>query len=295
MKKVLNVRWKSVEIELKNRVNVKMTYPGFGATMGEMADRAETLTLKQMPGEETEGKSTLDMTSGKLGENRGKKAVPKGKGSGQSSKKQSKEGSKYLDQVDAIAALMKEDQISKDCTFEEVYEKYGRTGGENKYNKKEIAGAYYKYTGKTDMLDEIDYQRILKDDGRPVSQEGMDRDKEVCNHAHHICYKRGQEGEMNDIAMEGHEILRRYGIDPVMDPHNLVSAPNMGHSTEDIRKVVDELKKTESKALLKCDREGLTAEDRGVYVKKALYNKLDELGEDAKHKPRKKKGKVKKK
>ncbi len=45
-----------------------MTYLGFGATMGEMADRAETLTLKQKPGEETEGKSSQAMTSGKLGE-----------------------------------------------------------------------------------------------------------------------------------------------------------------------------------------------------------------------------------
>lgn len=199
-----------------------------------------------------------------------------------------------MEQVDAIVALMKEDQISKDCTFEEAYEKYGKRGGEHKYNKKEIAGAYYKYTGKTDMLDEIDYQRILKDDGRPVSQEGIDRDKEVCNHAHHICYKRGQEGEMNDIAMEGHEILRRYGIDPVLDPHNLVSAPNTGHTTPEIRKVVDGLKLTEETALQECKETGLTGELKDEYVKKALYNKLDKLGEAAKAKPRKKKGKIKK-
>lgn len=200
-----------------------------------------------------------------------------------------------MDQVDAIAALMKEDQISKDCTFEEVYEKYGRKGGDHKYNKKEIAEAYYKYTGKTDMLDEIDYQRILADDGRPVSQEGIDRDKEVCNHAHHICYKRGQEGEMNDIAMEGHEILRRYGIDPVLDPHNLVSAPNTGHSTEDIRKVVDGIKETEKDALIQCDRNGLTGEEREVFVRESIYDKLDKFGDEAKAKPRKKKGKRKKK
>lgn len=199
----------------------------------------------------------------------------------------------YLAQVDSIVKLMADDKISKNCTFEEAYEKYSTKSKIYKYTKKEIAGAYYKYTGKTDRLDDIDYQRILADDGRPVTQDGV-KDDEVKNHAHHINYKKGQDGAMNDIAMKGHEILRRYDIDPVLDPKNLVPAPNTGHSEENIQQVVDKLKDTEEFAKKQCDLMGKTGDDRKQYVKEALYDALEELGEDAKNRPRKKKEKAKK-
>ena len=65
-KKAVNIWQKSTGVEIKNKRNVKgkMTYLGFGATMGEMADRAEMLTLKQV--QETEGKSMINHSSSKL-------------------------------------------------------------------------------------------------------------------------------------------------------------------------------------------------------------------------------------
>ena len=49
--------------------------------------------------------------------------------------------------------------------------------------------------------------------------------------------------------MQGQEILRKYDIDPILDPHNLVSAPNKGYSEANIREVVEGLREAESRAL----------------------------------------------
>ena len=45
--------------------------------------------------------------------------------------------------------------------------------------------------------------------------------------------------------MQGQEILRKYDIDPILDPHNLVPAPNKGHSEANIREVVEGLRRAE--------------------------------------------------
>ena len=50
--------------------------------------------------------------------------------------------------------------------------------------------------------------------------------------------------------------MRKNGIDPVLDPHNLVPAPNTGHSAEEIEKVVKDLEKAEAKAIERCEESG---------------------------------------
>ena len=189
---------------------------------------------------------------------------------------------KYLEKVDDLLTHITENpNVNRNCTFEELCEIYNAKGANPKYTKKEIAAAYYKYTGKLDKIDLIDYQKILKDDGRPVTQAGVKKG-EAKNHAHHICYKRGQDGVVNEIAMQGQEILRKYDIDPILDPHNLVSAPNKGHSEANIREVVEGLRKAERNGLKYVDRKGLKDEERIQYIKQFLYKELERLGEIAK-------------
>ncbi len=189
---------------------------------------------------------------------------------------------KYLEKVDDLLTHITENpNVNKNCTFEELCEIYNAKGANPKYTKKEIAAAYYKYTGKLDQIDLIDYQKILKDDGRPVTQAGVKKG-EAKNHAHHICYKRGQDGVVNEIAMQGQEILRKYDIDPILDPHNLVPAPNKGHSEANIREVVEGLRKAERNGLKYVDRKGLKGEERIQYIKQFLYKELERLGEIAK-------------
>ena len=189
---------------------------------------------------------------------------------------------KYLEKVDDLLTHITENpNVNKNCTFEELCEIYNAKGANPKYTKKEIAAAYYKYTGKLDKIDLIDYQKILKDDGRPVTQAGVKKG-EAKNHAHHICYKRGQDGVVNEIAMQGQEILRKYDIDPILDPHNLVPAPNKGHSEANIREVVEGLRKAERNGLKYVDRKGLKDEERIQYIKQFLYKELERLGEIAK-------------
>ena len=188
---------------------------------------------------------------------------------------------KYLEKVDDLLTHITENpNVNKNCTFEELCEIYNAKGANPKYTKKEIAAAYYKYTGKLDKIDLIDYQKILKDDGRPVTQAGVKKG-EAKNHAHHICYKRGQDGVVNEIAMQGQEILRKYDIDPILDPHNLVPAPNKGHSEANIREVVDGLRKAEKNGLKFADRRGLKGEERIQFVKQYLYDELNRLGKIA--------------
>jgi hypothetical protein len=44
-------------------------------------------------------------------------------------------------------------------------------------------------------------------------------------HAHHILYKKGIGEAQQALVKEGQAILRRYGIDPIFGPENLVWAP----------------------------------------------------------------------
>ena len=82
--------------------------------------------------------------------------------------------------------------------------------------------------------------------------------------------------------MQGQEILRKYDIDPILDPHNLVPAPNKGYSEANIREVVEGLRKAERNGLKYVDRKGLKDEERIQYIKQFLYKELERLGEIAK-------------
>lgn len=207
----------------------------------------------------------------------------------------------YHEEIDALIEEMDKDKCKKNCTFEELVQKYSkknkdRVADKDKkvYSQKVIAGAYYKFTRKEDQLDLIDYQRILKEKGDPVTQDGIDSKKQVRNHAHHITYKKGKAGEEGKKAKEGRDLLWQYDIDPVLDPHNLVSAPNTGHSPENITEVVNQLKATENSALAECDERNITdPEKRKEEVQKKLYECLDKCGEAAKARPNMKKKKKK--
>ena len=121
-KKAVNIRQKSAGVEIKNKVNVKgkMTYLGFGATMGEMADRAETLTLKQKPGEETEGKSTPVMTSGKLGQ-MGSADKSSGNGSGNNGRGGAGSAKNRIQPPIEVKAFNIKEKFSSDDELKEEY------------------------------------------------------------------------------------------------------------------------------------------------------------------------------
>ncbi|WP_243503943.1 T7SS effector LXG polymorphic toxin [Cytobacillus oceanisediminis] len=64
-------------------------------------------------------------------------------------------------------------------------------------------------------------------------------------HAHHILFKKGLGEAQQKLVQEGQEILRKYGIDPVIGKENLVWAPNRvagQHSIAALENVVDQLK-----------------------------------------------------
>ncbi len=64
-------------------------------------------------------------------------------------------------------------------------------------------------------------------------------------YAHHILFKTGHEGTQQELVKEGQEILRKYGIDPIVGEENLVWAPNRvvgQHDTAALEKVVNGLK-----------------------------------------------------
>ena len=81
--------------------------------------------------------------------------------------------------------------------------------------------------------------------------------------------------------MQGQEILRKYDIDPILDPHNLVPAPNKGHSEANIREVVEGLRRAEKNGLKFADKKGLQGEERIQYIKQFLYDELERLGKIA--------------
>ena len=67
-------------------------------------------------------------------------------------------------------------------------------------------------------------------------------------HAHHILFKKGLGQKQQELVREGQEILRRYGIDPIIGEENLVWAPNAvvgQHSLDALELVVNQLKAIE--------------------------------------------------
>lgn len=182
--------------------------------------------------------------------------------------KKNRDNRPYLERGDELTAKVENNpNLSEDCSYEDICKEY-----EDEYTRAEIAIAYYKYTGKTDHLNNIDYVRIIEENGGSV-EEG--------EHAHHIAYKLGRKGKMREYVEEAQEILRRYGIDPILDPHNLVSAPNKGHSIKNMKEVLDTLEKAEKIAKSQCEKLKLTGNEMNNYVKEQLYDALKELGKIA--------------
>lgn len=77
---------------------------------------------------------------------------------------------------------------------------------------------------------------------------GVDDLNMIRKHAHHILFKTGNGKKQQRLVKEGQEILRRYGIDPVIGLENLIWAPNVKgqHTKKALKKVVDDLKKCNS-------------------------------------------------
>ncbi|WP_255288043.1 AHH domain-containing protein [Bacillus pseudomycoides] len=68
-------------------------------------------------------------------------------------------------------------------------------------------------------------------------------------HAHHILFKKGLGQKQKVLVQEGQEILRRYGIDPIIGEENLVWAPNAvigQHSLDALEIVVKRLRDVEA-------------------------------------------------
>jgi len=64
-------------------------------------------------------------------------------------------------------------------------------------------------------------------------------------HAHHILFKKSLGEDQQKFVQEGQEILRKYGIDPIIGKENLVWAPNRiagQHSIAALENVVNQLK-----------------------------------------------------
>lgn len=68
-------------------------------------------------------------------------------------------------------------------------------------------------------------------------------------HAHHILFKKGLGQAQQELVREGQEILRRYGVDPIIGQENLVWAPNAvigQHSIDALEEVVNRLRAVEA-------------------------------------------------
>lgn len=58
-------------------------------------------------------------------------------------------------------------------------------------------------------------------------------------HAHHILFKTGNGDTQKELVKIGQDILRKYGIDPVVGAENLVWAPNRIAGQHDINALED--------------------------------------------------------
>ena len=68
-------------------------------------------------------------------------------------------------------------------------------------------------------------------------------------HAHHILFKKGLGQKQQELVLEGQEILRRYGMNPIIRKENLVWAPNAvigQHSLDALEEVVNRLRAVEA-------------------------------------------------
>jgi Pretoxin HINT domain len=61
-------------------------------------------------------------------------------------------------------------------------------------------------------------------------------------HPHHILQKKGLPGKQRELVIEGQEILRRNGVDPIFGTENLVWAPNKGHTIAAQQSLIDDLR-----------------------------------------------------
>ena len=64
-------------------------------------------------------------------------------------------------------------------------------------------------------------------------------------HAHHIIFKTGNGEAQQELVKEAQEILRSYGIDPILGKENIVWAPNAvkgQHSVDSLKTIVEELR-----------------------------------------------------
>ena len=70
----------------------------------------------------------------------------------------------------------------------------------------------------------------------------------IRKHAHHILFKTGNRKKQQRLVKEGQEILRKYGIDPIIGLENLVWAPNVKgqHTVKALKKVVVALRECET-------------------------------------------------
>lgn len=147
-----------------------------------------------------------------------------------------KNATKYLDDIiidngKENPSKLKEIRLALErgeFSYEEVSEIY------NTMCKLNISDAYEK-----ELIEHMDFGKYLsKMVGEPPAS--------MCNpHAHHILFKVGNRKKQQALVQEGQEILRKYGIDPIVGKEVLCWAPNAikgQHDINALKMVVDELK-----------------------------------------------------
>ena len=82
-------------------------------------------------------------------------------------------------------------------------------------------------------MKEIDFGKYLRN---VVGEPPADM---INPHAHHILFKTGNGEKQQQLVKEGQEILRKYGIDPIVGLENLVWAPNGITGQHDIAALTD--------------------------------------------------------
>ena len=103
-----------------------------------------------------------------------------------------------------------------------------------------------KKMSELDIIKEYDEVLIKMDFGKYL--RGLIGDPPTAMidpHAHHILFKKGLGEAQQKLVQEGQEILRKYGIDPIIGQENLVWAPNRvagQHSIAALENVVNQLK-----------------------------------------------------
>lgn len=92
---------------------------------------------------------------------------------------------------------------------------------------------------ETALKNGIDFGKYLRNiKGEPPADM-------VNPHAHHILFKTGNGAAQQELVKEGQAILRKYGIDPIVGPENIVWAPNgvVGqHDYKALERIVSTLK-----------------------------------------------------